>query len=28
LTENLNSDNDLPTLVMNYLGPGGNTLRP
>jgi hypothetical protein len=28
LTENLNIDNDLSTLVMNYLGPRDNTLRP
>jgi hypothetical protein len=28
LVENLNSDNDLPSIVMNYVGPRGNTLRP
>jgi hypothetical protein len=28
LVENLNSDNDLPAIVMKYIGPRGNTLRP
>jgi hypothetical protein len=28
LIDNLNSDNDLPSIVMAYIGPRGNTLRP
>jgi hypothetical protein len=28
LKENLNSNNELPAIVMKYLGPRGNTLRP